>query len=149
VAPSLADLPTRIPKMRQAAISIIGLVALVLLCLAVVPQSRAPKVHALKQLMEMRNIAIKLKQYETDHTAAELEVLKTASIDDLVTMQVITASDADYLRSHRVEYHGFDPINSPADAPLFEAVHTHGKTSKRIVCYIDGSARLLPHRVVK
>ena len=98
----------------------------------------------IRQMSAMREIGMKLRQYDLDHPALETDDLGTKSIDDLVAMNVLTAADAAYLREHDVIFHGYDPNRIAPDVPVLEAIYIRGQTKKRIVCYSDTHVETSP-----
>lgn len=103
----------------------------------------------IRQMSAMREIGMKLRQYDLDHPALETDDLGTKSIDDLVAMNVLTAADAAYLREHDVIFHGYDPNHHGARVPLFETTYVRGKTRKRIICYGDFHVETAPVEAAK
>jgi len=128
---------------RQRMILICG-VGLVLFAILAPPCPRVVYSPYIRQIKAMSEIGMKLRQYDLDHPALETDDLGTKSIDDLVTMNVLTAADAAYLREHDVTFHGYDPNRIGPDVPLLEAIYIRGKTKKRIVCYSDAHVGTSP-----
>ena len=128
----------------RARIILICGIGLVLFAILAAPGSRVVSSPYIRHLKAMSEIAMKLRQYVLDHPALETDDLGTKSIDDLVTMNVLTAADAAYLREHDVIFHGYDPNHIAPDVPVLEAIYIRGKTKKRIVCYSDAHVETSP-----
>jgi len=127
-----------------------GFVLIILFTLAVgifvlgIPSTRNSNRPLIEQIAAMRQIGLKLSQYE--HPATEGDDLKTKSIDDFVSMNVLTPADALYLRDRQVTFYGYDPSRIGGDIPLFEAPYSYGGYQARIVCYSDISIVTLAAR---
>jgi hypothetical protein len=101
------------------------------------PGPRGDGPRLVQQVSAMREIGLKLRQYDLDHSATETEDLKTKSIHDLVAMNVLSATDAAYLRDNQIKFYGYDPNRIGGNVPLLEGIYTHGSVPKRIICYSD------------
>ena len=98
----------------------------------------------IQQIRRMRDIGNKLRQYDLAHSALETDNLKTKSIDDLVSMNALSSSDAAYLREHEIKFYGYDPNHIGGDVPLFEGVCRRGSGRMRIICNSDCSVVTSP-----
>jgi hypothetical protein len=79
-----------------------------------------PNSQSTTEINNLQAIAAKLRTYEREHSATETDDMGSKSIDDFVSMNVLSPSDAGYLHEHNVTFYGYDPNNPSGDAPLFE-----------------------------
>ena len=135
--------------MRKAAIGITIFCAAVIFFAVSQPGSRIVNSPLTQQISAMRQIGLKLRQYDLDNSATATDSLKAKSIDDLVAMNVLSPSDAAYLHDHQITFRGYDPARIGGDIPLLEGIFSRGTTRKRIVCYSDISVVTSPPETTK
>ena len=103
----------------------------------------------MQQMSVMKEIGLKLSQYDRDHSATETENLKGKTVDDLVAMKVLSPADAAYLHEHQITFYGYDPAHIRGDVPLLEGDYIRGKVRKHIVCYSGGNVGVSPLEAAK
>ena len=81
------------------------------------PISRAKDTPLMRAVSRIHQICGKLRYYADEHSVFPGGATTNASIDALAAIGILAADDVAYLRSHQVEYHGFDLSRVTADVP--------------------------------
>jgi hypothetical protein len=118
-----------------AAISAVVVVGIVLFPQ---PISRVKDTPLMRAYSRLHRTCGKLRYYADKHSVFPGGAATNGSIDNLVSVGILSLDDAAFLHDHQVQYHGFDLDRIAADVPVFEMVFTNTKTPRRIISYNDG-----------
>ena len=102
------------------------------------PISRVKDTPLMRAYSQLHQTCGKLRFYADEHSTFPGGAPTNGSIDILVSAGILSADDMAFLRTHQVEYHGFDLGRIAADVPVFEMVFTNTETPRRIISYSDG-----------